>query len=433
MTSYRKKLNDLLMKAIPEIRQTYLNTLDREELMYLLYDWPLWARDKQLPPESDWHIWLLMAGRGFGKTRAGAEWVRMLAMTGTCGLIALVGHTMDDVRHVMIEGASGILQVSPPDEKPTWLPSRRLLIWPNGAKARCYSSEDPNQLRGPEHEKAWCDEIAKWRYPQSWENLMLGLRAGQNPQVLATTTPRPLKWLNTLVKASGVVLVQGASKENQRNLAPGFINMMAKHFHDPALLAQELEGRLMTELPDALWDRAMIDHCRADMPRREMLTTVVIGVDPAVEGGDETGIIVAGKTEDGVVWILEDQTIHARLRQWVDRIIAVWKRWKANAIVVEVNQGGDVISELLRSQHINLPIRKVRAKQGKLIRAEPVALMYASGRVRHAGHFIALEDQMCSCVPGVRPLPSPDRLDALVWSVTGLQSAGRAKTSTMML
>lgn len=433
MTSYRKKWINLLQTKNSDLRQAYVNTLDRDELMYLLYDWSLWAREKQLPPPAHWHIWLLMAGRGFGKTRTGSEWVRAQAMSGQCELIALVGHTMDDVRHVMIEGPSGILQISPPEARPTWLPSRRLLIWPNGAKARCYSSEDPNQLRGPEHEKAWCDEIAKWRYPQSWENLMLGLRAGKMPQVIATTTPRPLKWINALVKTAGVILVQGLSRENERNLAPGFIDMMTTHFSDPALLAQELEGRLMTELPHALWDRAMIEQCRDQMPARELLTSVVIGVDPAVEGSDETGIIVAGKAADGMIWILEDQTLRSRPRQWVDRIIAVWRRWKANAVVVEVNQGGDVIRELLRSQQINLPIRKVRARQGKLVRAEPVALLYASGQIRHANSFVALEDQMCSCVPGVRPSPSPDRLDALVWAVTGLQSSGRAKTSTMML
>lgn len=433
MNNYRKKLIGFLLTASPDKRRAYLNKLDRAELLYLLHDWPLWARKKQLPPATKWHVWLLMAGRGFGKTRAGAEWVRSLAMSGKCGLIALVGHTSDDVRHVMVEGASGILQVSPPEERPTWFPSRRLLVWPNGARARCYSSEDPNQLRGPEHEKAWCDEIAKWRYQQSWENLMLGLRIGSSPQVLATTTPRPLKWLNTLSKAPGVEVVQGISNENKNNLAPGFIDMMAKHFNDPALLAQELEGRLMTELPNALWDRSMIEHCRVEMPSRDILTTVVIGVDPAVEGCDETGIVVAGKTEDGMIWILDDQTIHSRPKQWVDRIIAVWKRWKANSVVVEINQGGDVITDLLRSQQINLPIRKVRARQGKLVRAEPVALMYASGQVRHAGSFIALEDQMCSCVPGIRPTSSPDRVDALVWAVTGLQSSGRAKTSTIML
>jgi phage terminase large subunit-like protein len=260
---------------------------------------------------------------------------------------------------------------------------------------------------------------------------MLGLRAGQQPQVLATTTPRPLRWLTHLSQAPEVRLVQGHSKENQANLAGGFLEMMARHFKDPALLAQELEGRLMTEMPNALWDRLMLDQCRATPPRREQLISVVIGVDPAVEGGDETGIIVSGKTEDGMIWILEDQSIHARPRQWVDRIVSVWRRWKASAIVVEVNQGGDVISELLRSQQINLPIRKVRAKHGKVIRAEPVAMMYASDQIRHAGIFPALEDQMCSCVPGQVMSPSPDRLDAMVWAVTGLQSAGRAKTSAL--
>lgn len=431
MTSFRQKLITFLQGTNPTERQAFLAHLTVSELTHLIYDWQIWARAKQLPPEGDWVIWLIMAGRGFGKTRAGAEWIRSVAMAGTSALIALVGHTMDDVRHVMVEGQSGILTISPSEERPLWFPSKRLLVWPNGVRARCYSAEDPSQLRGPEHEKAWCDEIAKWRYSQTWENLMLGLRAGQKPQVMATTTPRPIRWLTELVQLPEVQLVQGHSKENHANLATGFIEMMARHFKDPALLAQELEGRLMTEMPNALWDRQMLDQCRAAPPSRDQLTSVVIGVDPAVEGGDETGIIVSGKTADGLLWILEDQSIHARPRQWVDRIVSVWRRWKANAIVVEVNQGGDVIHELLRSQQINLPVRKVRAKHGKVIRAEPVAMMYASDQIRHAGIFPELEDQMCSCVPGQVMSPSPDRLDAMVWAVKGLQSAGRAKTASL--
>ena len=431
MNNYRKKWIAFLKEMKPNERRQFLCQLSADELNYLLHDWQIWAREKQLPPAGDWRIWLMMAGRGFGKTRAGAEWIRAVAKAGTRAQIALVGDTMDDVRHVMVEGQSGILTISPNYERPRWYPSKRLLVWANGVRARCYSAEDPAQLRGPEHEKAWCDEIAKWRYSQTWENLMLGLRAGKLPQVLATTTPRPSRWLNELIKAPGVRLVQGHSLENSRNLADGFIDMVAQHFHDPALLAQELEGRLMTALPNALWDRQMLDQCRGTAPARAQLVSVVIGVDPAVEGGDETGIIVVAKAEDGMIWILEDQSLQARPRAWVERVVAVWKRWKANAIVVEVNQGGDVIRELLRSQNINLPIRKVRAKKGKTLRAEPVAIMYANGQVRHHGVFAELEDQLCSCVPGQRATPSPDRLDALVWGVTGLQSAARAETQTI--
>ena len=191
MTDYRQKWIAFLKATTPDKRAAFLARLSAEELRYLIYDWQIWARSKQLPPEGRWFIWLIMAGRGFGKTRAGAEWIRSVARKRTTALIALVGHTMDDVRHVMVEGQSGILNISPSEERPAWFPSKRLLVWPNGVRARCYSAEDPNQLRGPEHEKAWCDEIAKWRYSQTWENLMLGLRAGKHPQVLATTTPRP--------------------------------------------------------------------------------------------------------------------------------------------------------------------------------------------------------------------------------------------------
>lgn len=431
MTRYRQRLTDLLLRASPDWRRRFLSQLSGDELDFILYDWQIWARDKQLPPAGDWMIWLIIAGRGFGKTRAGAEWIRTLAADGRCGAIALVGHTLDDVRHVMIEGASGILTISPTEERPRWYPSKRLLLWGNGVKARCYSAEDPDQLRGPEHEKAWCDEIAKWRYRQAWDNLLLGLRAGQKPQVLATTTPRPLRWLNDLAASPGVRLTQGHSFENAANLADGFIRQMSARYKNSPLMAQEIEGRLLTELPNALWNRQLLTQCRGTPPARAALTLVVVGVDPAVGGDDETGIIVAGKDAEEVVWILDDCSLRAQPKKWVEQIVATCKRWKANGVVVEINQGGDVIIDMLKSQNISLPIRKVRARHGKAFRAEPVAALYAAGRIRHGRVLAELEDQLCACVPGQRQTPSPDRMDAMVWAVKGLELTRQARTTTL--
>lgn len=431
MTKYRQRLTDLLMRASPERRQKFFARLSADELDFLLYDWQIWARSKQLPPAGAWTIWLMIAGRGFGKTRAGAEWIRGVASRAECGLIALVGHTFDDVRHVMVEGNSGIVSISPPAERPEWFPSKRLLVWANGVKARCYSAEDPDQLRGPEHEKAWCDEIAKWRYRQTWDNLLMGLRVGKHPQVLATTTPRPLRWLNELATSPHVHLTQGHSYENVANLADGFINLMKQRYAHSPLMAQEIEGKLLTELPNALWTRKLLAASYGTPPSRQDLSLVVVGVDPAVGGDDETGIIVAGKSSGGVVWILDDVSLKAPPRRWVERIISVAKKWRAHAVVVEVNQGGDVIIDMMRSQKITLPIRKVRARHGKARRAEPVAALYGAGQIRHARVFAELEDQMCSCVPGQKQTPSPDRLDAMVWAVKGLDIRSQARATML--
>ena len=245
----------------PEKRARLLAMLSPLQLEILRYEWALWARPKQLPPQHPWQVWLLLAGRGFGKTRAGAEWIRQLATKAVAGRLALVGETTDDLRAVMIEGNAGILAVSPAYERPCWQPSRRLLSWPNGVEARCFSADDPEQLRGPEMEKAWCDEIAKWRYPEAWQNMMLGLRLGSQPQVLATTTPRPRPWLKTLADAPYTCVIHGSSEENSANLAEGFVAAMRQRLRDPVQAAQELDGRLLHEtfgslppLPRLDWD-----------------------------------------------------------------------------------------------------------------------------------------------------------------------------------
>jgi len=361
-----------------------------------------------------------MAGRGFGKTRAGAEWVRFLAETGTGRSVALVGDTAEDVRQVMIEGSSGLLAVSPPRGRPTWHRSLRRLDWPSGMVARCYSAADPEQLRGPEFDHAWADEIGKWPYEAAWDNLMLALRVGAAPRCLATTTPRPRRWLRELAVAPDTVLVRGASVENAANLAPGFIAAMKARYGQGMLGRQELLGELIESLPGALWHRGGIKACRAAAPARAALRRVLVGVDPAIGGPGETGIIVAGRDEGGLIWILEDASAALAPAAWASRVHRAVRRWRAEAVIAEVNQGGALVQSLLAQAGTPLPVRGVRAMRGKSQRAEPVAAAYDRGEVRHAAEFPVLEDQMCGCVPGQRQVPSPDRLDALVWVVNAL-------------
>lgn len=415
-----------LAAMTPAERALFITSLTPHEARYLAFFWPVWARDKQLPPAGHWRVWLLLAGRGFGKTRAGAEWIRWLAETGQARHIGLVGDTADDVRHVMIEGASGILRISPPDQRPHYYKSQRKLVWPSGAIARCYSADDPEQLRGPEFDFAWADEIAKWRYPAAWDNLMFALRGGDTPQVLATTTPRMRQWLVDLSTAPDTVMVQGATMENQANLAPGFLRAITARYQGSALGRQELDGLLLAEHEGALWSVSGLAACRHAMPARDSLFRIVVGVDPALGGPGETGIVVAGKDKQGMIWILEDASCAGQPDIWINRVRQCFDKWRAEAVIAEINQGGALVRRLLQTTGPALPIREVRAMRAKAIRAEPVAAAYANGLVRHAGDFPALEGQMCACLPGLPPTrrqtPSPDRLDALVWAVNALLS-----------
>lgn len=403
--------------ATPAAIDEFLATLGPGEAERLVHAWPLWARQAQLPPPGTWRVWLLMAGRGFGKTRAGAEWVRQLAETGTAGSIALVGDTADDVRQVMVEGPSGLLAVAPSSCRPRWQRSLRRLEWPNGAVARCYAAVDPEQLRGPEFDHAWADEIGKWPDPAAWDNLMLALRRGRAPRCLATTTPRPRRWLRELAAAPDTVLVRGATAENAANLAPGFLAAMTARYGNGPLARQELRGEMIDSLPGALWRRDGLAACRAAPPPRRDLQRVVIGVDPALGGPGETGIVIVGKDSEGVIWILEDASAALPPAAWAAQVAACFRRWRAEAVIAEINQGGALVRSLLTQAGTRLPIREVRAMRSKSHRAEPVAAAYERGEVRHAGAFPELEDQMCACVPGQRQTPSPDRLDALVWAV----------------
>lgn len=390
----------------------------------LLHDWPLWARAKQLPPEGDWRVWLILAGRGFGKTRTGAEWVRALAETGRAGRIALVGETAGDARDVMVEGESGLLACCPPWGRPLYEPSKRRVTWPNGAMATCFSADDPDQLRGPQFDSAWADEIAKWRYEAAWDNLMLGLRLGADPRCVATTTPKPRAWLSRLMADPRTVLTRGGTRENAANLAPAFLDQILARYDGTRLGRQEIEGEYLVDVPGALWTRALIEAARVPAATVPELQRVVVAVDPAVTSGaeaDETGIVVAGRDAGTGFWVLEDLTGRLSPDLWARRVADAFARVRADTVVCEVNQGGDLVAATLRTVDPTLPVRSVRATRGKRLRAEPVAALYEQGRVRHAGAFDALEDQMTRFT-GALGDASPDRLDALVWALTDLMT-----------
>lgn len=437
MPNLKPSLLPLLVQTNAEQRRLLLRGFSAGQLKALGYLWPLWARDKQLPPKGDWQVWLLMAGRGFGKTRAGAEWIRTQAESGKRPALGLVGATFDDVRHVMVEGPSGILSIAPEDTRPQWFVSRRLLIWPNGARATVFSADRPDQLRGPEFEYVWADEIAKWRYEEAWINLRLCMRKGHAPKILATTTPRPKIWLKQLAEDSYTQLVSGSSAENAANLAPGFAEILRAQLHSDDLVRQELEGALLTAYAGALWTRDQLNALVYDMPCRGDMPSIVVGVDPAIGGKDETGIIVAGKDKDGLYWVLEDASLHAPADIWAQKVCRMAEKWRAEAIIAEVNQGGDLVRHLLHNSRLGRsaipPVRPARALRGKTDRALPIAAAYARDEVRHAECFHSLCDQMAMSVPGITQSPSPDRLDALVWALSYLLRGAETSSEELRL
>lgn len=431
----KPRLLECLLAQPMAQRLATLAVLTGAERAELRHHWELWARPEQLPPRGDWRIWLVMAGRGFGKTRLGAEWVRRVAADHPDARIALVGASLGDARAVMVEGESGILACSPPRRRPRFEPSLRRLVWPNGAQATIYSAGEPESLRGPQHSHAWCDEIAKWdnaaqRAEQSWNNLLLGMRLGENPQALATTTPRAVPLLMQLLDQEDAIITRGRTQDNLANLPARFLKDMRRSFGRSALARQELDGELLTDIEGALWTRAMIETAREAMAGAQPVRTV-IGVDPpASAAGDACGIIVAQLGEDGVARILADATVHrASPEKWARAVAEAAATWRADRVVAEANQGGAMVESVLRAANVALPIRLVHASVGKAARAEPVAALYETGRVRHVGAFPALEDQLCGLVAGGAyqgPGRSPDRADAAVWALTELMLSTRA-------
>jgi phage terminase large subunit-like protein len=405
--------------------------MTENELRGLIHDWPFWARENQLPPDSDWQVWLFLGGRGAGKTRAGAEWVRQQVRCG-CQRIGLIAPTLNDAREVMIAGASGLVGLGLPDERPFYESSRRRLVWPNGAQGFVFSAEDPDSLRGPQFDAAWADEFAAWSYPQATlDTLRMGLRLGEQPRLVVTTTPRPIPALKALVKAPGVVLTRAATRDNSAHLAAGFVEAMTHAYGGSLLGRQELDGLLIEDPEGALWTRRDIENaCGGSTvdPQR-----IIVAVDPPATGhdrSDECGIIVAGALGEGsdrIAIILADRSFGpAKPATWAEAVGAAYEGFEADCVVAESNQGGDMVASVLKATRTGLPVKLVRASRGKRARAEPVAALYAAGRVKHAGRFPALEDQMCAFGSPDAGRKSPDRVDALVWAVSELLMTSNA-------
>jgi len=399
-----------------------LNSLTEKEAEALLHDWEFWARPKQLPPDWDWYIWLLLSGRGGGKTRTGAELTIKWAKE-RYSPIALVGQTKADVRDTMVEvGESAILNICPPWFRPEYEPSKRRLTFPNGVLAIIYSGDEPDQLRGPQHAKAWVDELSKFKYPQeTWNNLMFGLRMGENPQAVVTTTPRPIPIIKALVNDFKTAVTRGHTLENRDNLAPDFLNYILSRYEGTRLGRQELAGEILDDNPEALWQRDRIDELR--VKQHPDLIRVVVAIDPQATNNPEsaeTGIIVAGTAVvSGLLhgYILADLTIKGTPDQWATAAVTGYYRAGADRIIGEVNNGGDMVEHTIRTVDRNVAFSEVHASRGKYTRAEPVSALYEQGRIHHVGFFPDLEDQLCEWVPGDK---SPDRLDALVWAITEL-------------
>jgi phage terminase large subunit-like protein len=397
----------------------------------LAFDWRIHGRREQLPPDGDWRIWLIMAGRGFGKTRAGAEWVRIIAEGQKDARIALVGASLHEARSVMVEGESGLLNIAPPRHRPRWYPALRRLEWSNGAQAMTFGSAEPESLRGPQFTHAWADELAKWPYAKAtWDNLMMGLRLGDNPQVMVTTTPRPVPLVRQLAAYKGVIITRGSTQDNRANLPASFIAAMEQDYGQSRLGRQELNGELIDELEGALWSRTLIESCRIRWNEAPNFDRVVVAVDPpAGTQGDACGIIVAALGTDGRSYILADASVeHVSPESWARAVADVAQLYDADRVVAEANNGGAMVASVLNAAQADLPVRLVHASRGKSARAEPVAALYERGRVKHLDAFAALEDQMCGLMIGgeyAGPGRSPDRADALVWALTELM-LGRA-------
>ncbi len=412
----------------PAEQAEFLAGLTEAQAEALLYDWRgFHARPAQIAPDGDWFIWLALAGRGFGKTRMGAEWVREQVEAGNATRIALVAETAADARDVMVEGPSGILAVHPPQKRPLYEPSKRRLTWPNGAVATLFNAVEPDQLRGPQFDCAWSDELAKWRYAQeTWDMLQFGLRLGSDPRQLVTTTPRPIAIVRDLVaraaRGDGVVVTRGRTQDNRANLASGFIREIEARYAGTRLGRQELEGEILDDAPGALWTRRGLDEWRrAQAPG---LTRIVVAVDPPATSGedaDECGIVCAAIGEDGRGYVLADRSMRGTPEQWARRAVSVAHEFNADRVVAEVNNGGEMVEAVIRAVAPNLSYRDVRASRGKHVRAEPISALYEQGRVSHVGAFPQLEDQLVMITAsGYEGPGSPDRADALVWALTEL-------------
>jgi phage terminase large subunit-like protein len=417
------------------VQTAFLDELSEGALLALPHLFEFWALPHQLPPEGEWKTWVIMGGRGAGKTRAGAEWVRAEVEgskpldAGRSRRVALVGETIEQAVTVMVEGESGILACSPPDRRPLWDATRRRLLWANGAEARVYSAHDPERLRGPQFDAAWVDELAKWkRAEEAWDMLQFALRLGAHPRQVVTTTPRAVGVLKSILARESTVVTRAPTEANAANLAESFLAEVRARYEGTRLGRQELDGLLLEDVEGAMWTLAMLEGCRVE--RAPVLDRVVVAVDPPVTGhgaSDECGILVVGAETQGSPreWravVLEDASVTGASPQvWAEAALDAMRRHGADRLVAEVNQGGDLVETLIRNIDPLVPYRGVRASRGKAARAEPVAALYEQGRVRHVPGLSRLEDQMARMTArGYLGGGSPDRVDALVWAVQEL-------------
>lgn len=441
----------LRLDDLKQIDLAAIEELTDEEADIILKTWELWARPNQLEPDpimesgEPWVTWLILAGRGFGKTRVGAETIIKWVKERTCKRLALVAEDAADARDVMVEGESGVLACSTSDFMPKYESSKRRLTWPNGAVATLFSAEDYDSLRGPQFDGAWCDELCKWRYAQeAWDNLQFGLRLGDHPKQIVTTTPRPIKLLKDIILRSDTYITKGNTRENLVNLAPAFKAAVVERYKDTRLGRQELDAELLDDTPGALWSRELIERQRVLPVNSTMpiilpdFLRVVVAIDPpATEGGAEAGIIVVGIDGQKRGYLLEDASLQGTPDEWGRATVIAYDEWDADLIVYEANQGGDMVAHVLRSAARSMrekqersadfvPVKPVHATRGKYVRAEPVAQLYEQGKIYHVGSFANLEDQMCEYTPeGISTLGySPDRMDALVWGFTELLIGG---------
>ena len=424
-----------LREIPPEKLKEVLEQLGPKKTEELQHTWEFWARPEQLEPTGDWNIWVALAGRGWGKTRAGVEWVRHQIKSGK-KRIAAVAPTNSDIRRVMVEGESGFLNVCWKDDKtyrggklgyPVWSPTNRTLTWENGAKVEFYSAEDPERLRGPQFHAAWADEVAAWRNQQDvWDMLQFTLRLGRKPRVMVTTTPKPTKLMRALIASPQSHITRGSTFDNIDNLAKPFLETIKKEYEGTRLGQQELYAEMLEEADGALWSTKTLDECSIEQKDIPELNRIVVSIDPAVTSkteSDMTGIVVAGIDVNGIGYVLEDATDRYSPAEWAAKAISLYQEYSADRIVAERNQGGDMVRRTLEAEDETVPIRLVHASRGKMARAEPISALYERGKVKHTKGLDELETQMRTWEP-LGSMGSPDRLDACVWALTDLMLNG---------
>lgn len=422
----------LAVLSIPERRQIMSDFTD-DELDALEYDWQFWGRPSQFAPAGDWLGWLIVTGRGWGKNRTAGQYCIGEIRAGRSERSGFIARTSADVRDVMVEGESGIMRICPPEFRPRWESSKRRLTWPNGAVTHTYSAEEPDVLRGPQHDLLWGDELAAWKFVDTWSNAMFGLRLGTYPRWIVTTTPKLTTLMKRLIRDSveravydaspapgSIVLSGGSTYENLANLAPAFMKEVVRKAEGTRIAKQEIYGKMLEDSPDALWKRDTLDETRVTKVDLSKMRSIVVAIDPAASVTDdssETAIMVCAAGDDGHGYLLEDITCKAKPEVWAAKAVEAYHRFKADRIIAESNNGGDMVIGTIMSVDRLVPCKKIIASRGKYTRAEPVASLYAQKLVHHVGYYAELEDQQCLWVPGEQ---SPDRLDAAVWGFSDL-------------